>query len=96
MLDGRPLARKLQRRYGLQIAAIAWVVLWLAGTATQGTTPDDPQALIDSDHRSMFLLGGRAVLSLVIAVLTVLMSRSARAEARTAPVARTFAAPLGY
>jgi len=23
-----------------QIAAIAWVVLWLAGTATQGTTPD--------------------------------------------------------
>ena len=93
---GRPLVRKLQRRYGLRIVWIAWVVLWIAGTATQGNTPGDPQALINSDHRSMFLLGARAVLLVVIAVLTLMLYRRARTEAATAPVQVALAAPLGY
>lgn len=93
---GRPLVRTLQRRYGLRIVWIAWVVLWGVGTATQNSTPSDPQSLISSDHRSMFLLGARAVLLVVIAALTLMLYRRARTEAANAPAQMAFAAPLGY
>ena len=93
---GRPTARRLQRRYGLQAAWIVWLVLWLAGTVTQnGATPSDPQALINSDHRSMLMLGARAALLVAIAVLTLITDRRAQQQPQTNPVEQVFAAPLG-
>lgn len=94
---GKQTARRIQNQTGLRIVWIVWAVLWIAGTAMQSGSTNDPQSLVSSDHRTMFLLGARAVMMIVIAALTPITYRKARTElaVRPAPQAQPFA-PLGY
>ena len=95
---GKEDAKQIRNRYGMRFIWILWALLWVAGTATQNLAPGDPQALASADHRSMFLLGARAVLLSVIAVLTMLVYRTAARlehERRLLSLPRQVA-PLGY
>lgn len=92
---GKESARRIRNQVGLRIVTILWLVLWTVGTVTQDTMPNDPHSLVSADHRSMFLLGARALLMIVIAALTPLAYRKARAELASRPAPQPLA-PLGY
>lgn len=93
---GRQGVRRVQRQSGIWIVSILWALVWVVGTVTANNTPDNPQALVSADHRTMFLLGARAVLILVIAALTPVMYRKAQAELGSSVAAQPYSAPLGY
>jgi hypothetical protein len=93
---GKDTARQIRNRCGLRVVWIIWTVLWIGGTVLQ-TTPSDPQSLVSADHRTMFLLGARALMMVVIAVLTPVVYGRAKAElAGTAVAAPQALTPLGY
>ena len=93
---GKQAARRIQSQSGLRIVWIVWAVLWILGSVLmQRAVPSDPQSLVSSDHRTMFLLGARALMLAVIMALTPRTYRRAREELAARPPSQPYA-PLGF
>jgi hypothetical protein len=88
---GKDRVRALLRRFGLRYVWLIWSLLWVVGSVTSVGSQSDPQALVSADHRTMFLLGARAVLLLVISALTVVTVKRARQELGQVPAPQPFA-----
>jgi hypothetical protein len=94
---GKQAARRILNRSGLGIVWAVWIVLLVVGSALQYGTTNDLPSLVSADHRSMVLLGARALMVLVIAVLTPIAYRRAKAELASRPVPATESTePLDY
>jgi hypothetical protein len=92
---GKERVKALSRRFGLRYVWLIWGLLWAVGSVASAGSPTDPQSIVSADHRTMFLLGARAVLLLVISALTVLTMKGAQQELDRIPAPQPFA-PLSY